>query len=197
MKFSERKKYKKVKVKIQIRSMTLVLRNILWNILYTEIWESQNIDHEGGSWSSSTADLRRHIWGEYFGEAIDFQPKQMRQYIRDYYFKCKWYEVYDFIEFVLQYLKREQIQKVFNLALERNLSGYRFVNGVCTEITKPEEIEMLEAALNDNDFPGVVIHLRQALILLSNKKNPDYRNSIKESISAVESAAKVITRKTQ
>jgi hypothetical protein len=33
------------------------------------------------------------------------------------------------------------------------------------------------------------------LELLSNRKNPDYRNSIKESISAVESMAKTITQK--
>lgn len=54
---------------------------------------------------------------------------------------------------------------------------------------------MLEQALNDNDFPAVRAHLRRALELLSNQKSPDYRNSIKESISAVESLAKVMSGK--
>lgn len=40
---------------------------------------------------------------------------------------------------------------------------------------------------------GETIHLESALSKLSNKKSPNYRNSIKESISAVESIAKVIS----
>jgi hypothetical protein len=52
---------------------------------------------------------------------------------------------------------------------------------------------MIEKALEDKDFPGVATHLRRALELLSDRESPDYRNSIKESISAVESLAKTIT----
>jgi len=37
-------------------------------------------------------------------------------------------------------------------------------------------------------------HLNQALKLLSDRKKPDYRNSIKESISAVESLSKIISK---
>jgi hypothetical protein len=36
-------------------------------------------------------------------------------------------------------------------------------------------------------------HLEQALELIANKKSPDYRNSIKESISAVEAMCQLIT----
>ena len=52
---------------------------------------------------------------------------------------------------------------------------------------------MLEQTLSNNDFPGVRAHLRRALELLSDLRAPDYRNSIKESISAVESIAQTIT----
>src|SRR5690606_9806988 len=45
----------------------------------------------------------------------------------------------------------------------------------------------------DNNFKGVHIHLSEALNKLSDKTNPDYRNSIKESISAVESVCQQIT----
>lgn len=54
---------------------------------------------------------------------------------------------------------------------------------------------MLEEALNDDDCPVVKTHLRRALELLSDRENPDYRNSIKEPISAVESLSKVIAEK--
>ena len=54
---------------------------------------------------------------------------------------------------------------------------------------------MLKTALADKDFPNVKAHLQRALELLSDRKTPDYRNSIKESISAVESIAKEIAQK--
>ena len=37
-------------------------------------------------------------------------------------------------------------------------------------------------------------HLARALQLLGDREQPDYRNSIKESISAVESMAKIVTK---
>ncbi len=40
-----------------------------------------------------------------------------------------------------------------------------------------------------------IIHLRKAFRLLSDKNHPDYKNSIKESISAIETACKIITNK--
>lgn len=44
-------------------------------------------------------------------------------------------------------------------------------------------------------FAPVSEHLATALAHLSNRQSPDYRNSIKESISAVESMAKIISGK--
>ena len=62
-----------------------------------------------------------------------------------------------------------------------------------TDITAEAEVVLLEETLKDPDFPGVRGHLQAALRLLSNREAPDYRNSIKESISAVESMAQVIS----
>jgi len=81
------------------------------------------------------------------------------------------------------------------MVLERELAGYRIIEDVVTEITDEQEIETLTEALEDTRFQGVSNHLKRALELLSNRENPDYRNSIKESISAVESMAKIITQK--
>lgn len=44
----------------------------------------------------------------------------------------------------------------------------------------------------NNQLDSVRIHIETALHCLSDKTNPDYRNSIKESISAVESACILI-----
>jgi len=80
-----------------------------------------------------------------------------------------------------------------NRVLEKELSAYRFVGGRIFEITTKEEIDEIEQALKIPINP-VKQHLKQALNLLADKKNPDYRNSMKESISAVEALCRLIAK---
>jgi hypothetical protein len=49
----------------------------------------------------------------------------------------------------------------------------------------------------EGPFKPVNAHLKKALDLLSDRKKPDYRNSIKESISAVEAICNLITSNTK
>ncbi len=51
---------------------------------------------------------------------------------------------------------------------------------------------MLDDALRDSKFAGVAAHLQRGLELYADRESPDYRNSIKESISAVESMARIV-----
>lgn len=82
-----------------------------------------------------------------------------------------------------------------NSILKDELSGYRFVSGRIVQITSDDEIAAIEQALSMPDsLKAVREHLSQSLTLLSDKKQPDYRNSIKESISAVESLSKIVTK---
>jgi hypothetical protein len=60
------------------------------------------------------------------------------------------------------------------------------VDGLITKITDEQEVAEIELALEKARGP-VRTHLRRALELLSDRETPDYRNSIKESISAIES----------
>ena len=106
-----------------------------------------------------------------------------------------WYEVYDFVEYTLNYMGNVKEIAGINQVLERELSGYRFVGGYITDITSKQELVMLESTLADDEFPIVNAHLKRALALMSNKREPDYRNSVKESISAVESLARKIANK--
>lgn len=77
-----------------------------------------------------------------------------------------------------------------NEALERELSGYRLIGTQIVPITNEEELSSLELSLNHTDsFAGVRLHLGKALALFSRRSDPDYPNAVKESISAVESAA--------
>ena len=77
--------------------------------------------------------------------------------------------------------------------LRREMSAYRFVDGVLVEINSKEEVIEIQTALsNTNKYDSVQTHIKRAIELFSDRKKPDYRNSIKESISAVESLSKII-----
>ena len=126
----------------------------------------------------------------YYEEGLDV--------LRSHFFKAKWYEVYDFVEFVYAYGPRKSQDKfteACNKYLERENSGYRFVDEKIVEISSKDEIAEIETAISKSTpYYGVRQHLSTAVSLLSDKKNPDYRNSIKESISAVEALCKIICK---
>jgi len=146
----------------------------------------------------------KRVWINFFKKRIDEQLNRSVIYIdflRKFFFSCEWYEVYDFIEFLphnfsigIKDPSNNLFIKKINKTLEKELSAYRFVNGLITQTTSEYEIETIEDAINSGkQFKGVEIHLNKALELLSDRRNPDYRNSIKESISAGESTCRVLT----
>ncbi|GAA5024137.1 hypothetical protein GCM10011506_07540 [Marivirga lumbricoides] len=110
----------------------------------------------------------------------------------EYFYKTEWYEKLNLVEFCFED-EGKQLHEVCNDFLKREFSAYRFVDGIIVEVNSKEEIIEIEEALNQSDkFKPVKTHLSTALRLLADKKSPDYRNSIKESISAVESISKII-----
>jgi hypothetical protein len=56
----------------------------------------------------------------------------------------------------------------------------------------PQEVESVETALQ-SPIDGIRVHFAKALQLYSNRDSPDFPNSVKESISAVEAACKELT----
>ncbi|MEN2775572.1 hypothetical protein ABCY62_11115 [Acetivibrio clariflavus] len=201
MLFSQRYGYKPIKEIIQVDNMDNDLRNGLWNALCLYYWrlseEPKNKDLDL---------LIKIIWMNYFKLPVDKLPidwYQKYELIRNYFFRCEWYEVYDFIEFVSANYNssiynrssiKTEFRKFCNRILEQENSGYRFVDEYITKIISEQEIETIEKALKrDDKYLSIKIHLETALKLLTDKKKPDYRNSIKESISAVEAVCKIIT----
>ncbi|MDX2181984.1 MAG: hypothetical protein SFV18_20490 [Bryobacteraceae bacterium] len=194
--FSQRKGLKPINEIVQVASMSEELRNGLWNVLDIEIWSSQNFMRtEFGP--GDIVHFSRDLWFHYFKQPTDQRPKEPRQVlsqIRSYFFSCRWNEVYDFLEFIVRSENRSELAEALNLILEREVSGYRFVSGLIVDITSEQEVAMLEAALADTRFSGVNAHLKRALELFADRNAPDYRNSIKESVSAVESMARIVAK---
>lgn len=206
MSFSERYGYKQVRELVQIESIDEPLRNALWNWLKIFVWDHvrANTGMHGGYFllSHSNQEIKtlcERLWFGYFKKRLDQLDNKwgiVHEELRQYFFKCEWYEVYDFIEFVVKNYERYQFKDKFieacNSSLEKEVSAYRFVDGIITQITDQNEVDEIEQALNES-LGLEKLHLRRALELLSSRESPDYRNSIKESISAVESLVKTVT----
>lgn len=79
-----------------------------------------------------------------------------------------------------------------NAILEQEKSGYRIIGGIVSPIIGQVEMECIEEAAS-SCYDSVNTHLQKALQHYSDREKPDYENSIKESISAVESMCCIIT----
>ena len=107
----------------------------------------------------------------------------------------EWYTIFDFIERYLEICdadKAVRMQGEFNRILESEVCAYRILDKKVIPITNKSEISTVEEAMNV-DFDSVRIHLEKALGLFADRRRPDYENSIKESISAVEAMCCIIT----
>jgi hypothetical protein len=100
--FSQREGFKLIKNIIQYDSIDDDLRNGLWNALYLFYWSKA----EKSPYLSNVPlvhHLCKKLWVDYFKYPLDTLNKYWEdtyRKIRNYFFSCPWYEVYDFIEFV-------------------------------------------------------------------------------------------------
>lgn len=190
--FSERYGFVQEK-EIQSNDVDIELFNRIWNIFFNREYESE-------MWSlRGKIEITEKILDS-FGCDYDF-PKN--NYVRNdnidklkkYLLKAEWYFIYDFIEKYVDSFKnaseRKGLEKEFNSVLEQEKSGYRMVKGLITPITNSSELKIIKDSMS-TQFVSVNTHIEKALKLYSSRKNPDYENSIKESISAIEAMCCII-----
>lgn len=208
MRFSQRIGKRNVKVELEKESLSPELKNSLWSLIIEIIIspkEEENIRYGGEKWSPRSK-FFRSVWMYFFKRPIDNLPIQYGSYygqvayaeaqfeIRNWYYDADWDFTLDFVEFCVNY-DENKYAHLFNDFLKREMSAYRFVNGNLVEINSKEEIVEIESAIkNSGKFNSVRTHLKRAVELYADKKKPDFRNSIKESISAVESLSKIIVQ---
>jgi AbiJ N-terminal domain 4 len=203
MRFSEKHGFKPVRSVVQAESSDEPLRNALWTAI-----------HEGalGTLKDHYYDLDNDIslfldrlWVNHYKEPIDTRPTTGGHFhvlIRESVFNGPWYELYDLIAFILENFpfwpetERDEFKDLCNHYLQREMSAWRIVGSEISRLTSEEEISAIEEALTPiGQQDAVGTHLATALKHLSNRESPDYRNSIKESISAVEAICRIITGK--
>lgn len=195
--FSKRLGFVKFDETIQKESMSQDLQIGLWNAIDIFILSPRKSTYFISDYSDIESYFVR-LYLNYFVLPIDTMPS-LTEYayktLRDKFFKFSWVQVYDFLEFTFDnypYQNKEDFSSYCNSILEREFSAYRFVGGELTPITSQEEIDEVDLAISSSTN-SVKEHLKSALKFMSNKKSPNYRNSVKESISAIESICQKIT----
>ena len=208
-KFSDRIGITNSTKEMQIDSMDDELMNGLWNSIKLHVIDPLVNANFGNYGRDEFETFCQFIWHNFYKLPVDTVPYHTHErikHIRDWFFhESAWFEIYNFIELITKlntntlHFDKTKFISFCETVLEREFAGFRFINGEIAPITNKYEINEVETALNQSDqftsLRGVNIHLKSALSKLSDKSNPDYRNSIKESISAIESIAKVISQK--
>ena len=190
---------------LQVDSMNDSLRNSLWNVVF---------DTYGNSNSASWFDVYKLTARDFLKVPIDeldtLPSNTFCRVLKGHFFGFPFYSVYDFLEFLtnrqndLNYLINRPpyelisqdglIQKI-NFVLEREHSGYRFIGENIIPITDATEITQIKeviATTQSIGLYGAYTHIQSAIKQFGQRPNPDFRNTIKESISAVESVVKQI-----
>lgn len=206
--FSLRNGYTSPHPVLQYESMDSRLRGDLYNILFEYLMERFDGDTRNR--------LRKDVWAKVWHLPLDqivYEPALIKGELSSRVSNRPWYEVFDLIERVASDLSEIKIPlrpwrdecdagdeteydgfaDEVNEILEDNDSAYRLVDGFVVAITDDSEIESIKECLEAPDrFSGARLHMSKALKLYSDRPVPDYANSVKESISAVESAAKTV-----
>lgn len=148
-------------------------------------------------------DLENYLWTYFMNRREgDFRDGRSYHIVATLYIEDKsieWYKKLDIIEETLNYLigKRfnpiaDLFAKDLNSQFERLNFAYRIIDYKIVEVSVKEEIVTIEEALQDSS-KSIRSHISKAIELYAKKPSGDYRNSIKESISAVEAFCRLKT----
>ena len=203
--FSERYGYTKPsevlirgKITTEIENVICSCYDVLYDALRKNYTYSDEIynDMELYLWTQFLNNRRNDFYGNYGGHMVVATSVIKSD---DY----EWFIKINMLEMSVQWLHEIGEKKQWIIGIVKNFVAqlnhefarlsfaYRIVGKEVIEITSQNEIAEIEEALLQTS--NIKSHLSEALKLLSNRPNPDYRNSIKESISAVEALCREIT----
>lgn len=195
VKFSQRHGYL-VEKAIQFDSIDAELRNRLWNLIDQELFRKHK--YESTTSRSFIFPKISRLYDLFLKRTVDSIPfffSDMKREVSDIFFRAQWFEVYDFVEFIAYEMSQpDDFRNICNDVLKEEKSAYRFIKHNIVPISSAVEKEAIESALSvSTGIVGISTHLEQALQLLADRHSPDYRNSIKESISAIEGLCRYLT----
>lgn len=210
--FSDRRKINPLNTEIQINDLDERTRNKIANLLKTWCDEIEKNGFEVYFFKNYLNDVFcqfvddqmeasfKYYYSDAFKEYI-FEPIIQDNY-SDVLTICEYItgsasDIFEELQNpVFPYYNRNQridCEQELNALFEEEFVGYRMIAHEITPITNEVEINEIKASL-DIEFEGSKSHIKKGLSLLSDREKPDYKNSIKESISAVESICQIICK---
>lgn len=210
--FSDRNGIKPENIEIQLKDFDKRTRVQLQNMINNMYAKTYN--YGLNEWDSEIQEFFRYVLGDIYAEPTDGQK---RYYATDIFLiinntinKDSYDEVLTVIEALVQYWDSymqkwrpdyyieyygyvdSSLYEEANEVFEKEYIGYRFIDEKITPISDKYEVAAVNEALQ-NIYQPVREHISKANSLLADRENPDYENSIKESISAVEAICEIIT----
>lgn len=182
----------------QKNKMSDELRNMIWNTIYMALKDNLNSDGGGydyPKWSNKLKPWVKDIWSTHFNlplDTIDNDPNNYIDQIKVCFFSLNPDKVYEFTEFFCKKLQSKKFENNCNNIFQQQRSAYKFVNCCIIENISEVETDSLNSSLNTS-YREVNEHMSKALTFLSDKRRPDFHNSIKEAVSAIEALARIIT----
>lgn len=206
--FAERMGFRQTRTLIQKDSLDDETRISLWNSLV--FLKNKLRTHNTYAYQQDEVEpfLVGRTWVDFFKKPLDELPSQERVWIaiKKTILDGDWFESMDLVEFIATCLNEMNVHAAvtiypqlldhLNETFQQHMVGYRFIDGLITPIDTEAEIDAVESALEGTKtIAGARHSLDRAIELLADRKQPDYPNSIKESISAVEAIVKRVTGK--
>lgn len=210
--FSDRNGIKPLNVEIQLKDFDQRTRVQLQNMisqLYKDVYTSDTYYSH-----SYIQEFFRFVLGSIYSEPIDtrnlYDDNKMFEIINNTINRDDYDDVMTLIESIIQYWDRYlkenyyeyynpytgyskiSLYEYVNAIFEKEYIGYRFVDAIIVPISDTYEVGAIQDAL-DNKYKPVYEHLSKANKFLADREKPDYENSIKESISAVEAICEILT----
>jgi hypothetical protein len=206
--FSSRSGYTQPPALGQKGTLSREARTRLWNVFQNDFYELHRKLHlmrmPDEANVSPPGKFLRSIWTELWNEPINRCPEfifLIEQIEKKALSGEPWHLLFDIFEELfkqhgpknpLLLLTPEKTEANIRQALARENTAYTFVAGRFVDRMTDSEVQSVEKVLR-SPIEGIRDHFTTSIRLLSDRENPDYRNSIKESISAVEAACKDLT----
>lgn len=212
--FSDRNSIKSENVVIQLKDFDQRTRIQLQNMI-SRLYECV-YDYDLYYGNTNIQDYIRFIKGTVYSEPVDtrmtYRDDPVIEMINETIMNGEYDDVLTLIEAIVQhwdaYLRKfrgyqyyneyehkytnQSLYDIVNSYFEREFVGYRFVDEIIVPISDAFEIATIQETM-DTRFKPVYEHISKANKLLADRDKPDYENSIKESISAVEAICEIIT----
>lgn len=174
------------------------------------IWNSIKAFYDGYAYRSTIAyQIIPMIWEKFFKRDLDElgnirHSRHTIENIKPLYKTLHWYEIYDLIEFILNDLRNsgfyaieghiENFKDRLEEILNEEMLPYKIIDYRIVPLTSQTEAEEVGRALTKTGvYDSFKNHIQKALDSFSKRPDPDYLNSIKESVHSIEFLARELT----